>query len=86
MEAIRFKKTPWTIVWDEKCSTVDEASKVSIDAQHRRRALAGAAVGTPFVCQFPSGPSLEIDLQPQEAVSVDCVFCFSIGLMTHKYT
>jgi len=60
---------------------VDEAWKLAIEAQDRQRALAGAPVGTPSVCELPGGPSLKIDQQTREAVSVYSVFCSSIGLM-----
>jgi len=60
---------------------VDEAWKLAIEAQDRQRALAGAPVGAPSVCQLPGGPSLKIDLQTREAVRVHSVFCSSIGLM-----
>ena len=80
MEAIVFRKTPWPIISDEKYSMVDEAWQLAIEAQDRRRALAGAPVGAPSVCQLPSGPSLKIDPQTREAVSVYSVFCL-IGLM-----
>jgi hypothetical protein len=81
MEAIVFTKTPWPITSDEKYSMVDEAWQLAIEALHRRQALAGAPVGAPSVCQLPGGPSLKIDPQTQDAVSVNSVFCSSIGLM-----
>jgi hypothetical protein len=81
MEAFILTKTPWLIMSDEKCLMVDQAWKRAIDAQDCQRALAGAHVGTPSVCQLPGGPSLKIDPQTQEAVSVYSVFCSSIGLM-----
>ena len=81
MEAIVFTKTPWPIISDEKYSMVDEAWQLAIEAQDRRRALAGAPVGAPSVCQLPGGPSLKIDPQTRDAVSVYSVFCSSIGLM-----
>jgi hypothetical protein len=80
MEAIVFTKTPWPIISDEKYSMVDEAWQLAIEAQDHQRALAGAPVGAPSVCQLPGGPSLKIDPQTREAVSVYSVFC-SIGLM-----
>jgi len=49
---------------------VEEAWKPAIDAQEGQWALAGASAGTPSVCQLPSGPSLTINLQTQQAVSV----------------
>jgi len=82
MEAIVFTKTPWPIISDEMYSMVDEAWKLAIEAQDRQRALAGAPVGTPSVRQLPGGPSLKIDQQTREAVSVYSVFFSSIGLMT----
>jgi hypothetical protein len=75
MEAIVLTKTPCPIVCDYIYSVVVEAWKLPIEAQDRRRALAGAPVGTPSVCQFPGGPSLIIDQQTQEDVS------FEFGLM-----
>jgi len=60
---------------------VVEAWKLAIEAQDRQRALAGAPVGTPSVCQLPSGPSFKIDPQTREAESEYSVFCSSIGLM-----
>jgi len=81
MEAMIFAKTPWQIISDQKYSLVDEAWKLAIEAQDHQRALAGAPVGTLSVCQLPSGPSLKIDTQTKEAVSVHSVFCTLIGLM-----
>jgi hypothetical protein len=81
MEAIVFTKTPWPIISDEKYSMVDEAWQLAIEAQDRQRALAGAPVGAPSVCQLPGGPSLKIDPQTREAVSVYSVFCASIRFM-----
>jgi hypothetical protein len=60
---------------------VDEAWQLAIEAQDRQQQLAGAPVGDPSVCQLPSGPSLKIDPQTQEAVSVNSVFHSLIGLM-----
>jgi len=81
MEAILFTKTPRPIISDENYSMVDEASQLAIEAQHRQWVLAGAPVGTPSVCQLPGVPSLKIDPQTREAVSIYSVFCSSIGLM-----
>ena len=81
MEAIVFTKTPWPIMSDEKYSIVDEAWQLAIEAQDRQRALAGAPVGTPSVCQLPGGPSLKIDPQTRDALSVYSVFCSSIELV-----
>jgi len=80
MQAIVFTKTPWPIISDEKYLMVDKAWKLAIEAQDRQRALAGAPVGTPSVCQLPSGLSLKIDPQTQEAVSVYSGFYSSIGV------
>jgi hypothetical protein len=81
MEAIIFTKTPWPIISYEKYSMVDEAWQLAIEAQDRQRALAGAPVGAPSVCQLPGGPSLRIDPQTREAVNVNFVFRSSIGLV-----
>jgi len=80
MEAIVFTQTPWPIISDEKYSMVDKAWKLTIEAQDRQRALAGAPVGTPSVCQLPGGPSLKIDPQTRQAVSVYSGFYSSIGV------
>jgi len=81
MQTIVFTMTPWPINSDEKYSTVDVGWKLAIQALDRQRVSAGAPVGTPSVCQLPCRPSLKIDPQTREAVSVYSVFCFSIGLM-----
>jgi len=81
MEAIVLTKTPWPIISNEQYSMVEEASKLAIEAQDSQRALAGAPVGAPSVCQLPGGPSLEIDQQTWVAVGVYCVFCSSIRLI-----
>ena len=90
MEAIVFTKTPWQILSDDKYSMVEEASKLAIDAQNHQQALAGTPVGTPSVGQLPSSPSLKIDLQTQEAVSLRfCSMCLYEILdidYAHKYT
>jgi len=59
---------------NEKYSMVDEAWTLPFEAQDYRRALAGAPVSTPSVCQLPGGPTVKIDLQTCEAVRV--FFCF----------
>jgi len=81
MEAIVLTKTPWPTISDEKYSMANKAHQLAIEAQHWQRALAGASVGTPSVCQLPSGASLKIDPQTQEAESIYSVFCSSIGLI-----
>jgi len=58
-----FTNNPWPIISDDKYSMVEKASKLAIDAQDCQRALAGAPVGTPSVCQLPGGPSRKIDPQ-----------------------
>jgi len=60
---------------------VDEPWQLAIEAQDCQRALAGALVGVPSVCQLPGGPSARIDSQTRETVSVNSIFCSSIGLM-----
>ena len=55
---------------------VEETWKLAIEAQDRQRALAGAPVGTLSVCQLPGGPSLKIDPQTREAVSLE--FCLML--------
>jgi len=85
LEAIVLTMTRWPVISDQKYPMVDEVCRVAIEAQDRQRALAGAPVGTPSVCQLPCGPSLKIDPQTQYAVSALSVFfsvsCSSIGLM-----
>jgi len=51
MEAIVLRNTPSPIVSDDKYPIVEEAWKLAIDAQDRARALVGASVGTPSLCQ-----------------------------------
>jgi hypothetical protein len=48
---------------DGKYTMVDEDWTLAIQPQHYQRALAGASVGTPSVCQLAGGPYLKIDLQ-----------------------
>jgi hypothetical protein len=52
---------------------VEEDWKVAIEAHNCQRALAGAPVGTPSVCQLPRCPPLKIDPQSREDVSLG--FC-----------
>jgi len=49
---------------------VEEAWKLSIDAQNGQLALPGASVDSPSVCQLPDAPSLKIAVQQWEAVSL----------------
>jgi hypothetical protein len=81
MEAIVFTKTPWTNISDEKYSMVDEAWQLAIQAQDCQRALAGAPVVAPSVCQLPGGPSFKTDPQTREPECVYSVFCSLIGLI-----
>jgi len=74
---------PWPISSDEKNSIVEEASKLAIQAQNRRKALAGAPVGRPSVCQLASSPSLKIDSPIQDAVSLE--FCLLDLLSDLRY-
>jgi len=83
MEAIVVTKNPWPIISDDKYSMVEEAWKLAIEAQDRQRALAGAPVGTPSVRQLPGGPSLKIDPQTREAVSL--AFCLMLLYRTYGY-
>jgi len=70
MEAILFRKTAWPIVSDDKHSIVKEAWELVIEAQDRQQQLAGTSPGTRSVCQLPTGPSLKIDPQTLEAISL----------------
>jgi len=83
MEAIVVTKNPWPIISDDKYSMVEETWKLAIEAQDRQWALAGAPVGTPSLCQLPGGPSLKIDPQTQEAVSLE--FCLMLLYQTYGY-
>jgi len=83
MEAILFTMNSWPIISDDKYSMVEESWKLAIEAQDRQRALAGALVGTPSVCQLPSGPSLKIDPQTREASSLE--FCSMLLYETYGY-
>jgi len=71
MKAMVLTETPWPILSNDKYSMVEEAWKLTMEAQDRQRALAGAPVGTPSVCQLPGGPSLKIDPQTRETVSLE---------------
>jgi hypothetical protein len=61
MEAVIITKTVWPNTTNGNYSMVDEAWSLTIKAQDRQRALASALVGTPSVCQLPSGLSLKIN-------------------------
>jgi hypothetical protein len=69
MEAMVLTKIPWSIIFDDKFSTVDEAWRLAIEAQDRHRGLAGAPVCTASGCQLGGGPSLQINSQIRVAVS-----------------
>jgi len=83
MQAIVFTKTPWPILSNDKYSMVEEASKLAIEAHNRQWALAGTPVATPSVCQLPGGPSLKMDPQTREAVSLE--FCLMLLYQTYGY-
>jgi len=83
VEAIVSTKNPWPIISDDKYSMIEEAWELAIEAQDCQRALAGAPVGTPSVCQLPGGPSLKIDPQTREAVSLE--FCLMLLYQTYGY-
>jgi len=75
-EAIIFTNTPWPILSNEKYWMVEEMWKPAIEAQDHQWALAGAPVGMPSVCQLPGSPSLKIDLQTQDVVTLE--FCLML--------
>jgi len=62
---------------------VEEVWKPVIEAQDHQRALAGAPVGTPSVCQLPGGPSIKIDPHIGEAVSLE--LCLMLVYQTYGY-
>jgi len=82
-EAIVFTKNPLPILSDDKYLMVEEAWKLAIEAQERQQASAGAPEGTPSVCQMPGDPSLKMDLQTLEAVSLE--FCLMLLFQTYGY-
>jgi len=83
MKGIVLTKTPGPILSDDKYSMVEEAWKLAIEAQDCQWALAGALVGTRFLCQLPSGPSLKIDPQTRQAVSFES--CSMLLYQTYGY-
>ena len=83
MKAIVFRKKSWLIISDDKYSMVVEAWKLVIEAHDCQRASPGAPVGTPSVCQLPSGPCLTIDPQTREAVSLE--FCLMLLHQSYGY-
>jgi len=62
---------------------VEEPWKPANEAQNGQRALAGAPVGTPSVCQLRGGPSLKMDPHTREAVSLE--FCLLLFYLTYEY-
>jgi len=66
VEVIVFTLTPCPFISDEKNSTDDEAWQLAIEVQDRQWVLAGAPTGTPFVCQWPGGQSLQIHPNPEK--------------------
>jgi hypothetical protein len=83
MEAIVYTIMPWAILSDDKYLIVEEGWKPAIEAQDRQRALAGAPVGTPNVCQLPGGLSLKTDPETGEAFSLE--FCLMLLYQTYRY-
>jgi len=81
MKAIVFTNTHWPISSNHMYTIVDEAWKLAIKAQNCQRALAGALVGTPSICQLTSGPLLKINLQMRNPVCAYSNFCSFIGLI-----
>jgi len=55
---------------------IEEPSELAVEAHDCQCALVGAPIGTTSVCQLPGGPSLKIDPQPIEAVSLQ--FCLML--------
>jgi hypothetical protein len=80
-EAILFTETTGPAISNEKYSIVDDTWQLAIEAQDCQRASTGDPVDTPSACQLPCSPSLTMDLQSRQAVSVNTVFCSLIGLM-----
>jgi len=76
MEEIVIMKTAWPILSDDKYLMVEEAWRLAIEAQNHQWAVAGAPAGTQSLCQLPCGPSLKIDPQKQEAISLG--FCLML--------
>jgi hypothetical protein len=83
MEKIIFRKPPWPILSDDKYWMVVEALKVVIEAQDGQRVLAGSPVCTPSVCQLLGSPSLKIDPQTRQTVSLE--FCLMPLYLTYGY-
>jgi len=58
-----FTKTPSPILSNHNHLMVEEALKCAAEGQNRQQAFTGAPGVIPSVCQLPSSPSREIDLQ-----------------------
>ena len=83
MEAIVFAKILWPIFSDDTYSMAEEAWKLAIESQDHQRALAGAPVGIPSVCQLPGGSSLKMHPQTWEAVHLE--LCLMLLYQTYGY-
>ena len=83
IEATGLTKNPWPKFSDDKNSTVEETWILKTVAQDHQQAVEGAPVGTPSLCQLPSGPSLNLDLQMREPVSFE--FCLKLLYLTYGY-
>lgn len=70
MEAVVFTETLWGIISNDKYSMVEHALQLAIDAQDSQQALARTPVGIPSVRQLPGSPSLKLDLQTRESVTL----------------
>lgn len=57
-----------------------------MEAQNRQWASAGGTVGIPSVWQLRGIPSLEIDLQSREAVSLGCGYILLHQISHMDYT
>jgi len=67
MEASVFTMAPWPRLSYDKYSMVEDGWNLAIEPQDCQWALADAPVGTPSVCQLPSGPSRKIEPHTREA-------------------
>jgi hypothetical protein len=74
-----FTNTPGPISSDEEYRMVREACNLAIEALDGQHVFAGAPVGTPSMCQLPSGPSLTPVPQTQQSVTGYSGFYCSIG-------
>jgi len=83
MGAIVFTKTHSLISFNDQYLMVEDAWKLAIEGQDRQRAIAGAPIGTPSVCQLTGGPSHKINQQTREAVSLE--FCLILLYQASGY-